>query len=157
MKSSSDWSLDMARISGTAPHVLIHLPRSIAFHGMWRDWGHQEIVFFKTRVWSQEFLFALPEGDNTHSFRHQIHAQGESQPQGASGEGLPELRRRGRGGRRGCREKELQPANIGVEVSELSKCGPRIHTSNHLSFMLKADSCVPCDIYKAESLKVSVV
>ena len=57
----------------------------------------------------------------------------------------------------GCREKELQPANIGVEVSELSKCGPRIHTSSHLSSMLKADSCVPHDIYKAESLKVSVV
>ena len=103
----------MARISGTAPHVLIHLPRSIAFHGTWRDWGHQEIVFFKTRVWSQEFLFALPEGDNTHSFRHQIQAQGESQPQGASGEGLPELRRRGRGGggvaeRRSCSQPTLE-------------------------------------------------
>lgn len=31
MKSLSDCSLDTARISGTAPHVLIHLPRSIAF------------------------------------------------------------------------------------------------------------------------------
>ena len=73
VKSFSDWSLDMARISGTAPRVLIHLPRSTAFHGRWGDWGNWEIVFCKTRVWSQEFLFALPEGDKMHSTQFQAY------------------------------------------------------------------------------------
>lgn len=86
-----------------------------------------------------------------------IQALGESQPQGASGEGFPELRWPVEAEGGGAGKKELPPANVGVGVSELSKCGLRIHALSYLSSTLKADSCVPCDTYKAESLEVSVV
>lgn len=70
---------------------------------------------------------------------------------------FPRVKVAGGGGGGGAGKKELPPANVGVGVSELSKCGLRIHALSYLSSTLKADSCVPCDTYKAESLEVSVV